>query len=191
MRVLLIKPKHIGDTLILTPTITAHQGRPTPKRKYGSSCARGCEGILAGCPAIHPSPLPCRRWKKASERRPADFLACKSASMLRLLRVRFDYIIELGDGHRGRLLRACSVHAKSALLGQTGQPRLFRRLNKSGASPPSPAFDWKTCHRVEKDFLFRRRNSFPCPNPSRPFASKKNSRKPWPAGRKRSPTSAS
>ena len=51
MRILLIKPKQIGDSLILTPTITAIK-RAHPEAEIWVLVRRGCEGILAGCPGI-------------------------------------------------------------------------------------------------------------------------------------------
>ena len=49
MRILLIKPKQIGDSLILTPTITAIK-RAHPEAEIWVVVRRGCEGILAGLP---------------------------------------------------------------------------------------------------------------------------------------------
>ena len=54
MRILLIKPKHIGDTLILTPTITAIK-QVHPEAEIWVMIRRGCEGILAGCPTSRKS----------------------------------------------------------------------------------------------------------------------------------------
>ena len=51
MRILLIKPKHIGDTLLLTPTILAIKAAQ-PEAEIWVLVRRGCEGVLAGCPAI-------------------------------------------------------------------------------------------------------------------------------------------
>jgi heptosyltransferase-3 len=160
MRILLIKPKHIGDSLLLTPTIVALK-RARPEAKIWVVVRRGCEGILAGCPEIDRvltvAPVDKR------ERRSGDFWRGLD-TMLRLLSVKFDDVFELGDGHRGRLL---------ALLA-----RAKHRYSVRPASPLKPAeerrfdgistLDWETCHRVEKDF-YSVAEFFPLPTPIPPL----------------------
>jgi ADP-heptose:LPS heptosyltransferase len=51
MQILFIKPKHIGDSLILTPTIVATK-KAYPDSEIWVLVRRGCDGILAGCPEI-------------------------------------------------------------------------------------------------------------------------------------------
>ena len=51
MRLLFIKLKHIGDSLLLTPTLTAARAA-YPAAEIWVVVRRGCEGILVGCPAV-------------------------------------------------------------------------------------------------------------------------------------------
>jgi ADP-heptose:LPS heptosyltransferase len=52
LRLLFVKLKHIGDALLLTPTLVAVQ-RAYPNAQNCVVVREGTEGILAGCPAIH------------------------------------------------------------------------------------------------------------------------------------------
>jgi heptosyltransferase III len=174
MRILLIKPKHIGDSLLLTPTIVALK-RARPDAEIWVVVRRGCEGILAGCPEIHRVLTVAAVDKR--ERRPGDFWRGLS-TMLRLLSVKFDYVFELGDGHRGRLL---------AFLA-----RAERRYSVKPASPLKPAeerrfdeisrLDWETVHRVEKDFLSVA-EFFPLPPPIPPLRFDRTLTRDWPAAK--------
>jgi len=51
MRLLFVKPKHIGDILLLTPTLAATRAAH-PDAEIWVIVREGTEGILAGCPAI-------------------------------------------------------------------------------------------------------------------------------------------
>jgi heptosyltransferase-3 len=144
VRLLFIKPKHIGDTLVLTPTLVAVRAA-YPDAEIWVMVRRGCEGMLAGCPEIDRIlTLP---GVDKKDRTPCDALA-QAVMMLGLLRVRFDYVFELGDGHRGRLVAACtraqkrySVKPATSLRGWVG--RRFDGVSRH---------EWQVCHRVEKDF---------------------------------------
>ena len=104
MRLLFVKPKHIGDALLLTPTLTAVRAA-YPQAEIWVVVRRGCEGILAGCPAIDhlltaaPAETARRSWRSAL----ADFQLG-----LQLRRQPFDYAFELSNGDRGRWLAGCS-----------------------------------------------------------------------------------
>ena len=144
MRVLLIKPKQIGDSLILTPTITAIK-QAYPEAEIWVMVRRGCEGILAGCPAI--SQILTLAGVEKSDRRTGD-LWRQVKVLLRLWSIKFDYVFELGDGHRARFFamlcrakRRYSVKPTSPLKGI--EQRRFTAVS---------SFDWQMCHRVEKDF---------------------------------------
>jgi len=144
MRLLFIKPKHIGDTLLLTPTLVAAR-HAYPEAEIWVLVRRGCESILAGCPEIDRVLLVAA--VDACGRTLQDAV-CQAATLARLACTRFDYIFELGDGHRARLFaRAArtshrySVRPDSPLRG--GAARAF-----TGVS----TFNWETCHRVEKDY---------------------------------------
>ena len=143
-RILFIKPKHIGDSLILTPTLTAVR-QAYPAAEIWVAVRKGCEGILAGCPAVDRiltlAPV-------EEKKRPPLAFAAEMLQLLRLARVKFDYVFELGDAHRGRWLSLfCRAKYKYSVK-TTGPLKGFWRRRFSGVSN----FDWATCHRVEKDF---------------------------------------
>src|SRR5579863_3676013 len=99
MRLLFIKPKEIGDSLILTPTLKAAK-QAYPESEIWVMVRRGCEGILAGCPEI--DRLVALSGVERKERTSRDIW--KDLQVLRRLRsVHFDLVFELSDGHRGRL----------------------------------------------------------------------------------------
>jgi heptosyltransferase-3 len=143
MRILLIKPKHVGDSLILTPTITAiKQGYPDAE--IWVMVRRGCEGILEGCPDI--AQILTLTGVEKSDRSTGD-LWRQVKVLLRLWSVKFDYVFELGDGHRARLFAMLS-RAKRRYSVKTSSPLTWLERRRFTVS----SFDWQTCHRVEKDF---------------------------------------
>jgi heptosyltransferase-3 len=143
MRILLIKPKHIGDTLILTPTIAGIR-QAHPEAEIWVLVRAGTEGILAGCPEI--ARVLTLAGVEKSDRRRGDVWR-QTGVALTLLGTSFDYVFELGDGHRARLF-AMLARAKRRVSVKTGSPlkpleaRLFTMST----------FDWQACHRVEKDY---------------------------------------
>lgn len=144
MRLLFIKPKHIGDTLLLTPTLVAAR-QAYPDAEIWVLVRRGCESILAGCPEIDRMLL--LAGVDPANRTPGDMLR-QAGIFARLAVTRFDYVFELGDGHRARLFaraartgRCYSVKPDSPLKGR-------ERHAFAGVS----TFDWHACHRVEKDY---------------------------------------
>jgi len=144
MRILLIKPKHIGDTLILTPTITAIK-QAHPEAEIWVMVRQGCEGILAGCPDI--ARILTLAGVEKSDRSRGD-LWRQVKILCRLWSVKFDYVFELGDGHRARLF-AMLCRTKRRFSVKTSSP--MKRLEQRRFTATS-TFDWQTCHRVEKDF---------------------------------------
>ena len=144
MRILFIKPKHIGDTLLLTPTLVAAR-QAYPDAEIWVLVRRGCESILAGCPEIDRLLLLAGVEKGC---RNVQDIVREASILARLSCTRFDYVFELGDGHRARLFaraaragRRYSVKPDSPLQG-------WERRAFTGIS----TFDWQTCHRVEKDY---------------------------------------
>jgi heptosyltransferase III len=144
MRILLIKPKHVGDTLILTPTITAIK-TAHPEAEIWVLVRRGCEGILAGCPAI--TQILTLAGVEKSDRSKGDFWR-QVKVLLRLWSVKFDYVFELGDGHRARFF-AMMCRAKRRYSVKTSSPLTWLERRRFTAVS---SFDWQTCHRVEKDY---------------------------------------
>ena len=170
MRILLIKPKHIGDTLILTPTITAIK-RAHPEAEIWVLVRRGCEGILAGCPDI--AQILTLAGVQKKERSSGDFWR-QVKVLLRLWSVTFDYVFELGDGHRARLFamlcrtrRRYSVKPDHPL--KSFEERRFTALS---------SFDWKTAHRVEKDF-YSVAEFLPLPTPIPPLCFERKFTQSW------------
>jgi heptosyltransferase-3 len=173
MRILLIKPKQIGDTLILTPTITAIK-QAYPEAEVWVLVRRGCEGILAGCPAI--AQILTLAGVKKSERRPGDFWR-QVAILCRLWSVKFDYVFELGDGHRARLF-AMLCRARRRYSVKTSSPLNWLERRRFTAVS---SFDWQTCHRVEKDF-YSVSEFLPLPGPIPPLCFERGLAQSWEAG---------
>ena len=161
MRILLIKPKQIGDSLILTPTITAIK-RAHPQAEVWVVVRRGCEGILVGCPEIARILLVSAIEK--GDRIASDlWLSVKTA--LTIYTTRFDYAFELGDGGRGRhLVRLASPGKRYS--GKPGDAWAELAAQKAGCKISS--FDWQTSHRVEKDF-YSVNEFLPLPGPIPPL----------------------
>ncbi len=145
MRILLVKPKHIGDTLILTPTIMAIR-RDYPGAEIWVVVRRGCEGILAGCPSI--SRILTVAAVEKHERRLGD-LWKELKTIWEIYTHRFDYAFELGDGRRGlNMLRLSQARRRFSV--KSSDPWMEFTAKKAGCKISKS--DWRTCHRVEKDF---------------------------------------
>ena len=100
MRLLFVKLRHIGDALLLTPTLAAVK-QALPKSEIWVVVRRGSEGILAGCPhidqlrtAMIPEHGAAREAHRGADRK-----------LLRELRsAGFEHAFEMGGGDRGRWL---------------------------------------------------------------------------------------
>jgi heptosyltransferase-3 len=145
MRILLTKLKHIGDALLMTPTVCAIRARH-PDAEIVVVVRKGTEGILKGCPAIDrvltaaaPEEHRRSRWNWLEDLK----------LILELRKQRFDYAIELGDGDRGRWICAlASAKVRStndAIIRLHPSWRIvFRSISQ---------YQWGYRHRVEKDFF--------------------------------------
>jgi heptosyltransferase-3 len=171
MRLLFVKLKHIGDSLLLTPALTAARRR-YPAAEIWVVVRRGCEGILAGCPAID---RVCTSAAPERSNRPAlGWLA--DLRLIRSLRqTGFDYAFELSDGDRGRLMVWLSrARTRCANAGPRPLPIWWRpTINR-----PS-AFVWTGRHRVEKDF-FTVDDALPLGPDIPPLAFARERAEPWP-----------
>jgi heptosyltransferase III len=145
MRLLFVKLKHIGDSLLLTPTLTAARSA-YPEAEIWVVVRRGCEGILGGCRAIDrlltaaaPETEQRSRWNWWQDLR----------TIRRLRQGRFDYAFELSDGDRGRWIAAL-CRATVRCTSGSGRP-----LNWwwKGRFNCISQFPWQGRHRVEKDFF--------------------------------------
>jgi len=176
MRILLIKPKQIGDSLILTPTIAAIK-KKHPEAEIWVVVRRGCEGILVGCPDIARI-LTVAPVEKRDRRKSDLWMGLKT--IWQLCTHRFDYAFELGDGGRGRnLLRLASVRSGNRFSVMPTDARSTLSLQKGGIEISS--FDWQTCHRVEKDFQTVS-EFLPLPEPIPYMVFEKKLTQPWEAG---------
>ena len=145
MRILLTKLKHIGDALLMTPTVDAIRARH-PDAEITVVVRKGTEGILAGCPAID------RVLTAAAaegHRRSALNWLEEARVIAELRRKPFDYAFELSDGDRGRWV--CSLaRVKMRCTNESLAPLpgiwkfAFRNISH---------FEWRYRHRVEKDFF--------------------------------------
>lgn len=143
-RVLLVKLKHIGDALILTPTIVAIRNS-YPQAEIWVVVRKGTEGILEGCTAIDRvlAVTPVEAENRSSRRLLRDLRLWRE-----IRRQRFDYAFELTDGDRGRLLAGTSK-ARHRCVNVSLYPLNFwwsRWFNQRSESK------WTEGHRVEKDF---------------------------------------
>ncbi|HBJ82269.1 MAG TPA: hypothetical protein DDZ88_00005, partial [Verrucomicrobiales bacterium] len=142
MKVLLIKLKNLGDSLLLTPVVQGIK-RSYPQAHLAVLVRSGTEGILAGCPGIDEvftSAAP------ADEARPGMFSDLRT---LRNIRAgRFDWVFELTDTSRGRWF-AVLGGARLRITTAHGWPlpwffeRAFTAFGRQ---------NWHLMHRVEKDY---------------------------------------
>ncbi len=144
LRLLFVKLKHIGDALILTPTLVATR-RQYPNAEIWVVVRQGTEGILAGCPAIdHLLTVA----PNENDQRGLSSLWRDLRTLLRLRRQHFDYAFELTDGDRGRWLAGLSrARHRCTNTDQRNLNRWWRcRFNTLSNAPTGKA------HRVEKDY---------------------------------------
>jgi heptosyltransferase-3 len=175
MRILFIKPKEIGDSLILTPTIRATK-QLYPQAEIWVVVRRGCEGILEGCQEI--DRILAISGVEKRERTARDFWRDVRA-LQQLRRVPFDMVFELGDGHRGRLFATLTRATRRYSVRLCGPMNWWERRRLTAES----SFQWQESHRVEKDFFsVSEFLHLPQPIPSLVFA--RNRMQSWPEGGK-------
>jgi heptosyltransferase-3 len=145
MRILLTKLKHIGDALLMTPTIDAIRARH-PDAEIVVVVRKGTEGILAGCTAI--DRVLTAAAPEGNRRSALNWLE-EARVIADLRRNKFDCAFELSDGDRGRwvcaLARAKVRCTNDSLIKL---PRIWKLAFKSVSH-----FEWRYRHRVEKDFF--------------------------------------
>lgn len=144
MRLLFVKLKHIGDSLLLTPTLVAARAA-YPSAVIWVVVRRGCEGILAGCPAI--DRILTTAAPETHRRKIRDW-ADDWRLVRELRRARFDYVFELSDGDRGRWISRLSRAAHRCTNRGARPLSRFWQAQFDGIS----SLDSLHCHRVEKDF---------------------------------------
>lgn len=144
MRILLIKLKHYGDTLLLTPAIRAiHQ--QFPEAQIDVMVRSGCEIMLQGHPAIsHIVPVAHPEKRRRSWRQ--SFQELLTALKL-VCRHRYDYAFDLSNSDRAKLwvvlsrARCRAINRKHRRLGW--KARLFNQFSDY-------LYYWD--HQVLKDF---------------------------------------
>ena len=148
MRILFTKLRHIGDNLLLTPTLVAVR-KALPHAEIWVVVRRGTEGILAGCPEIDRLLVTARpeEGRRSGRESLADLL-----TLGRISAAGFDFAFELGDNDRGRLLAAAS-RAKARCTNSYERPEgdplppfwkaRFNRLVTTGHGP---------VHQVLRDY---------------------------------------
>jgi len=144
MKLLFVKPKHIGDTLLMTPTLTAVRAQQ-PKSEIWAVVRGGAEDILAGCPAVD-RVLPTADLngsKEKHKRWPNDWRLIHQ-----LRRQNFDFAFELSSSERGRNIAWLSG-AQTCCANDTGRPMSRWWRNRF---PIRSTFNWEFRHTVEKDF---------------------------------------
>ncbi len=143
MRILFIKLRHIGDSLLLTPTIAATK-KKYPHAEIWVLVRESCDGILAGCPEI--DRILTTANPDTAKRTKLGWLSdLKLAALLR--RTHFDFVFELTDNDRARFfalaarttMRCTNEHHR---LKNIWRP-IFKKILKS---------DRAKMHRVEKDY---------------------------------------
>ena len=167
MRILFTKLRHIGDNLLLTPTLVAVR-KALPHAEIWVVVRRGTEGILAGCPEIDRLLVTARpeEGRRSGRESLADLL-----TLTRIATAGFDFAFELGDNDRGRLLAAASrakVRCTNSYARPEGDPlppfwkARFNRLVTTGHGP---------VHQVLRDYnAVREVLSLPADPPPMRFA---------------------
>jgi len=148
MQILFTKLLHIGDNLLLTPTLVATKEK-FPNSEIWVAVRRGTEGILAGCPEIDRIVTTAR--PEEGRRTWSDF-GRDLLTLAEIASTRFDYAFELGDNNRGRILATAS-RAKICCTNSYERPegiplsmawkKRFNRLITTGHGP---------VHQVRRDY---------------------------------------
>lgn len=120
MRILFIKLRHIGDSLLLTPTLVATK-KKFPDAEIWVLVRKSCDAILAGCPEI--DRILTTANPDAAKRGYGDWIAdLKLAALLR--QTDFDFVFELTDNDRARFF-AIAARTKARC---TNEHRTLQRL---------------------------------------------------------------
>jgi len=145
LRLLFVKLRHIGDALLLTPTLAAVK-KAIPRAEIWVVVRRGSEGILAGCPHID-----VLRTAMIPEHGAArDAHRGNDAGLLRELRgAHFEHAFELGGGDRGRWLVALSgARGKTTSIAARRFPKFWRFAFNRPSTTRRFGF-----HEVQRDYI--------------------------------------
>jgi heptosyltransferase-3 len=144
MKILLIKLNHIGDTLLMTPTIRFIKDR-YPGAEIDVVVRRGCEPVLEGNPDIK-SLIPVGSPERA--KRPAASSAGEFVDTFKIIfNKKYDYAFDLSNSDRAKLwifLSRARVRSINQWHAKLGWKRLiFNSLTN---------FAWGPEHQVLRDF---------------------------------------
>ncbi|MDC0143155.1 glycosyltransferase family 9 protein [Verrucomicrobia bacterium] len=145
LRLLFVKLKHIGDALLLTPTLVATRSQ-YPEAEIWVVVRQGTEGILAGCTAIdHLITVA----PNENDQRGFGSLWRDLSTLLHIRRQRFDYAFDLSDGDRGRWMVGLSQGTQRCISATKRPINLWcdQWITQRTTTP------WNRGHRVEKDHL--------------------------------------
>lgn len=144
MKILLIKLGHLGDTLLLTPTID-FLARKYPALHLDVMLRKGCEVMLEGHPAI--TNLIAVASPDKAERTTRSAFGDAGAAFRKLFAQRYDYAFALTESDRAAfwsLLSGARVRAVNDAYGVLGWKRcLYHRVSR---------FAWAREHQVLRDF---------------------------------------
>jgi heptosyltransferase-3 len=145
MRLLFVKLRHIGDALLLTPTLAAVK-KALPRAEIWVVVRRGSEGILAGCPSIdqlRTAMIPEHGAARAAHR------GSDAALLGELRAARFEHAFELGGGDRGRWLVALSgARGRTTNISARRFPKLWKPAFNRPSTTRRLGF-----HEVQRDYL--------------------------------------
>lgn len=144
LRILLVKLGHLGDTLLLTPTLRLLKTW-RPQARVDVMVRSGCEVLLRGNPNVDrllPIAAP-EKQRRDFKRGVREFIAALRAAAL----ARYDYAFDLSDSDRAKFwiaLSAAKIRGANDTARAMGwKGRLFNRLSY---------FDWTWQHQVLRDF---------------------------------------
>lgn len=170
MRLLFVKLRHIGDALLLTPTLAAVK-QALPRSEIWVVVRKGSEGILAGCPHIdqlRTAMIP-EHGTARDEHRGRD------RQLLGELRAaKFEHAFELSGGDRGRWMTLLSG-ARGRTANTTSS--MFPVWWKAGFNRPSRSVR-RGFHEIQRDYLTVG-DVLPLPAEIPPFRFASQAMRPW------------
>jgi heptosyltransferase III len=144
MRILFIKLRHIGDSLLLTPTIVATK-KKFPTAEIWVLVRESCDGILAGCPEIDRI-LTTANPDAAKRSRTGWVADVKLAALLR--RTRFDHVFELTDNDRARFFALAARTSSRCTNQHRTLKAVWRPFFHTICTTPR-----RRKHQVQRDFI--------------------------------------
>lgn len=153
LRCLFIKPKLIGDTLLLTPTLEAVRTRH-PDATIDVLIRSGCESILEGCSAPNRIFTTARPDTDRGQRS----WSSQWAAVQEIRQTRYDWIFECSDSSRGRYAALLArgnrqVYNRAEIERYGGQ---WDRLIWPQVLTDGLRFEWRDLHAIEGSYRLAR-----------------------------------